>query len=91
MFDIITLLPIDPTSLITPIFTIMCYTGALGTECKAQPDCLSVKNSYSCYQRNFGDIHTPEYMKAIREGKNVKARIKDSIIHKKERKAWEIF
>jgi hypothetical protein len=89
MFDITSF--IDPTSLISPLVTVMCYTGVMGYECRVQPECLGVAKAYSCYQRNFGDIHTPEYMKAIKQGHNIRARIKNPGVFKKEKDIWEIF
>ena len=79
----------DITTPIMPILTIMCYTGIMGTECKYQPECLSMMNYYSCYQRNFGDIRTREYNESVASGRNIKARLKQpNKISVKAKKYW---
>ena len=39
-------------------------------ETRYQADCFGSLSWYKCHQENFGNIHTPEYLHALRVGHN---------------------
>ena len=42
--------------------------------CDEDAKCWSFTNMLACHERYFGDIHTPEYLEAIRSGHNINRR-----------------
>lgn len=60
---------LDPFSVFSAAFVFGCSHGIL-PDCDVDAKCLQWLNMPGCYRRNFGDLHTPEYLAAIRSGKN---------------------
>ena len=60
----------NPFSVISFVFTTACHLGLMGTECKVDARCFNQLNYLSCWQQNYGSIHTKAYMTSIKLGHN---------------------
>lgn len=60
----------DPFMFVIPFFVQACTHGVFGNACDAETRCLQFQNMIQCHEQYFGDIHTPAYMQALREGHN---------------------
>ena len=64
----------DPISIAMAGIIIGCSHHAFGNSCDEDAECWSWLKMYECHEQYFGDIHTPAYMAALRNGKNINAR-----------------
>lgn len=71
----------DPLSLIDPISTTLSvffffasYSG--DPDLRYQAKCYGVTQWARCHQENYANIHTPEYMWALKTGQNIRIRRK---------------
>jgi hypothetical protein len=60
----------NPVSLVFHIFFIAGSFGAFGRENMYDLRCASIFHAWQCHEENFGSMHTPEYLEALRLGHN---------------------
>jgi hypothetical protein len=58
------------------LFQMACSHGVFGNTCDEDVWCINWTKMYECHERYFGDIHTPKYLQAIKDGHNIKPRTK---------------
>jgi hypothetical protein len=58
------------------IATIICSNFNCGGEHSYNARCAQWLNMYECHQQNYGDIHTKDYMQALKLGHNLNTPIK---------------
>jgi len=55
-----------------------CSHHAFGNTCDEDAKCWSATQWLACREIYFGDIHTPEYLAALRSGHNIHRRTTDA-------------
>lgn len=63
-------------SLVFSLAITICSNINCGGEFSYNARCAGWLNMYECHQQNYGNIHTPEYMQALKLGHNLNTPIK---------------
>jgi len=61
----------EPISILFGVVTLGLAHFGGNAEMRHEAGCWDALSWYRCHQENFGDIHTPQYMAALRAGHNI--------------------